>query len=99
MSEVYVLDSSGGVAGLSRDMFEKVKPGALFLYDDNGHHDFNNYDRLFDQPLCDLVISQINVELTLQHSEEKINLGDYLDVFGLSPKLGRQVSYRVIRKP
>ncbi len=99
LSEVYALDSNGGVAGFFRDMFEKAKPGALFLYDDNGHHDFNNYfDSLFDWSRCELLISQTNVKLTPRYSEDKKNLGDYLDKFSQSPKLGSQVSYRVIRK-
>jgi hypothetical protein len=99
LSEVYALDSNGGVTDFFRDMFNQAKPGALFLYNDNGHQDFNNYfDSLFDPSLYESVISETNIKLTPRYSEEKKTLGDYLEKFGQSPKLGSQVSYRVIRK-
>jgi hypothetical protein len=99
LSEVYALDSNGGVTDFFRDMFEQAKPGALFLYDDNGHQDFNNsFDSFFDPSLYESVISETNIKLTPRYSEEKKILGDYLEKFGQSPKLASQVSYRVIRK-
>jgi hypothetical protein len=99
LSEVYALDSSGGVTAFFRGMFDQAKSGALFLYDDNGHEDFNKYfDSLFDLSLCETVISGTNMKLTPRYSEEKSALGDYLNKFGQSPKLGSHVSYRVIRK-
>lgn len=99
LSEVYALDSSGAVTGFFRDMFDQAKSGALFLYDDNGHKDFNEYfDSLFDPSLCESVISGTNMKLAPRYSEEKSALGDYLNKFGQSPKLGSFVSYRVIRK-
>jgi hypothetical protein len=99
LSEVYALDSNVGVAGLFRDMLEKAKPGALFLYCDNGCHDLYNYfESLFDQFFCELVISQLNVKLAPRCSGDKKNLGDRLDKFGQYSGLGSQVSYRVIRK-
>jgi hypothetical protein len=99
LSEVYALDSNGGVTDFFRDMLEQAKPGALFLYDDNGHQEFNHYfDSLFDPSLYEPVISETNIKLTPRYSEEKKTLGDYLEKFTQSPNLGSQVSYRVIRK-
>ena len=99
LSEVYALDSNGRVTAFFRDMFDQAKPGALFLYDDNGHQEFNNYfDSLFDPSLCESVISETNTKLTPRYSEEQKTLGIYLEKFSQSPKLGSQVSYLVVRK-
>jgi hypothetical protein len=99
VSEVHSLDSNGVVSKFWSTLVEGAKPGALFLYDDNGHEDFNEY---FDAQwgVADLhcLIAADNVRWTPQYSEQASELGDYLKKFGQQPKLQAYLSYRVLRK-
>ena len=99
VSEVYRF-RGGPVTDFWKTLFDEAKPGALFLYVDNGAEMFNQY---FDSQWRDRnditadVISD-NKPLTPQASEQASELGSYLTKFGQSPKLKSQISFRILRK-
>jgi hypothetical protein len=100
LSEVFSLDRDGAVTAFWDKLFASAKPGALFVYTDNGHENFNNY---FDE-LCriaglTLIIKKDNTRFTPRWSEQASELGEYLGKFGQSPRLQGHLSYRVLRKP
>ena len=100
VSEVFSLDKNGDVTNFWKQLFDKAKPGALFLYDDNGHGDFNDYfDNLWKAAGLELLIGEKNVRFTPRYTEEKSELGIYREKFSHDPKIKGQISYCVLRKP
>ena len=100
MSEVQSLDNGGIVAKFFKTIFTEAKSGALFLYDDNGTTSLNSYfDSLWKSEGLECVTKKSNSSMSLNYSEEKSDLGQYLKKFNHSPKLGSKISYRVLRKP
>jgi hypothetical protein len=99
VSEVHSLDASGGITQFWSTLFHGAKPGALFVYDDNGHEDFNSYfDAQWKAVGLQCVITQDNTPWTPRNSEQASELGLYLQKFGQQPKLKSYLSYRVLRK-
>src|SRR5262249_23346585 len=99
VSEVYQLDTSGDVSQFWSTLFQGAKPGALFLYIDNGHEDFNSYfDTQWQAAGLISLICGDNKKWTPRYSEQASDLGDYRQKFGQQPKLKGYLSYRVLRK-
>jgi ribosomal protein RSM22 (predicted rRNA methylase) len=100
VSEVMSLDQDGVVTSFWHQLFEGAKPGALFLYDDNGHDSFNSYfDRICKQAGLELLGGETNVRWTPRYSEQTSDLGPYLDKFGQQPKVQSYLTWRILRKP
>ncbi|MCW5624139.1 MAG: hypothetical protein KIT73_05410 [Burkholderiales bacterium] len=98
VSEVYALDE-GVVGKFWATLFEEAKPGALFLYDDNGTEVFNNYfDQHWNAAGLELLKGSTNTQLTPSSSEQASELAMYKDKFGENPKLKSLLSYRILRK-
>ncbi len=99
VSEVHSLDTSGVISQFWKTLFERAKPGALFVYDDNGHEDFNRYfDTHWKAARLQCLITKDNTPWTPRYSEQASELGIYLQKFGQQPKLRSYLSYRVLRK-
>jgi hypothetical protein len=99
VSEVHSLDKGGIVSRFWNTLFVGAKPGALFLYVDNGHDDFNRYfDAQWKAAGLECLVAEDNVRWTPRYSEQASELGDYLKKFGQQPKLQAYLSYRVLRK-
>lgn len=99
-SEVHALDNEGGLTPFWETLFDAAKPGALFLYVDNGHRDFNEYiDELTDDMGLQTVIGVDNGHMRTRVWERANEVRFYTDKFDKSPKLQGTVSYRVLRKP
>ena len=99
VSEVKALDSTGVVTKFWQTLFQEAKPGALFLYDDNGHDAFNSYfDGQWKKAGLKCIIESTNQMTSPLGSEQKSDLGSYLTKFGQLPKLKTPLSYRVLRK-
>lgn len=100
VSEVRALDASGVVSQFWTKLFTEAKSGALFLYIDNGHNDFNTYfDNLWSAAGLQRIAGEDNSRWTPRHSEQATGLGQYLQKFGTHPKLQAWLSYRILRKP
>ncbi len=100
VSEVKGLDKAGIVSKFWQTLFHEAKPGALFLYDDNGHDAFNTYfDGQWKKAGLKCVVEATNQMVWPSYSEQKSDLGDYLTKFGQQPKLRTPLTYRVLRKP
>lgn len=80
-------------------LFQGAKPGALFLYDDNGHAEFNEYfDMQWKGAGLTCLALENNVRFTPRYSEQKSEVKGYTTKFNHSPKLQAWVSYRLLRK-
>lgn len=100
VSEVMALDDDGVVSAFWQTIFNGAKPGAFFLYDDNGHDSFNDYfDKQWKQAGLELIVGSTNEQTWPGSDEQKDALGEYLKRFGQMPKLKTQLSYRVLKKP
>lgn len=100
LSEVKALDEAGVVSKFWQTLFAEAKPGALFLYDDNGHDAFNTYfDDQWKKAGLSCVVNVTNQIVWPSFTEQKSDLGDYLTKFGQQPKLKTSLTYRVLRKP
>lgn len=100
VSEVKALDKDGIVTKFWQTLFHDAKPGALFLYDDNGHDAFNNYfDSQWKKAGLTCIVEATNQPVWPSSKEQKSDLGDYLNKFGQQPKLKTPLTYRVLRKP
>ena len=76
VSEVFSLDHSGIVTKFWAELFTNAKPGALFLYIDNGHSDFNTYfDERWQSAGLELLIGRENTRLVPRYSERASDLG------------------------
>lgn len=97
-SEVFALDN-GVVKKFWATLFEKAKPGALFVYDDNGNDVFNTYfDEQWKAAELELVEQRTNISWTPSSSEQASELEFYKTKFGENPKLRSFLSYRILRK-
>ena len=80
-------------------LFRRAKPGALFVYDDNGDNESNTYfDAQGKAQGLQCLIAQDTGSWTPRYWEQTSGLGGYLQKFGQQPKLWGYVSYRVLRK-
>jgi hypothetical protein len=100
VSEVFALDQDGSVSAFWRELFREARPGALFLYTDNGSVAFNEYfDKICGEATkLTMLIERTDTDLAPRYSEEKSELGDYLNKFNRTPKLKARVTYRVLQK-
>lgn len=99
VSEVKSLDGNGVVSQFWTTLFHQAKPGALFLYDDNGSHSFNSYfDGLWQAAGLELVVSATDEPTWPRGVEQASELKGYLTKFGQSPKLKTPLTYRVLKK-
>ena len=99
VSEVKSLDKDGIVSNFWKTLFKGAKPGAMFLYDDNGHDSFNNYfDGLWKSEDLECIVESTNTPTWPRGNEQKSELGAYLTKFGQSPKLKTPLTYRVLLK-
>jgi hypothetical protein len=99
VSEVLSLDSDGVITTFWRTLFEEAKPGAIFLYDDNDHTDFNSYfDAQWKAAGLECLVSDER-RFTPRSSEQSSELGEYPKKFNHHPKLQARLCYRVLRKP
>lgn len=99
VSEVYALDEKGVVTKFWETLFKEAKPGALFIYDDNGSDLFNNYfDKQWKAAGLELLDSGTNTTWTPRYSERASELEFYTTKFGAFPKLKGYLSYRILRK-
>lgn len=100
VSEVMSLDKNGVVTEFWQTLFKEAKPGAFFIYDDNGHGDFNDYfDKQWTHAGLSCIVQSTNEKIWPRYSEQKAELGDFLQMFGQQPKLKTPLTYRVLRKP
>jgi hypothetical protein len=99
VSEVHALDKKGVVTKFWEKLFAEAKPGAIFLYDDNGHDLFNNYiDERAAKAKLKVLLSDNNVRWTPRYSEQASELGEFRQKFGQQPKLQGYLSYRAFVK-
>ena len=99
VSEVYSLDGNGVVMKFWDTLFSEAKPGAIFIYDDNGYGDFNNYfDLQWKRHDIELIRGETNVRWTPRYTEQANVLDEYKAKFSSSPKLQGYLSYRILRK-
>lgn len=100
VSGVFSLDGDGKVSAFWQELFGNAKPGALFVYTDNGSDHFNDY---FGKQCAKGGLEQLmcrdNTDMTPSYSEEKSELALYMGKFVHTPKLKARVTYRVLRKP
>lgn len=97
VSEVSALDNTGIVTKFWQTLFSEAKPGALFVYDDNGNDFFNSYfDKHGKAAGLECIVSRDRKDILPQYSEDKSELGDYLTKFGQFPKMKAILSYRVL---
>jgi hypothetical protein len=100
VSEVRSLDKDGVVTKFWKTVFKKAKPGALFIFDDNGHEHFTEYfDKQWKDANLECVLAKDSTRFIPRFSEQASELGDYLEKFEHSPKIQSNLSYRVLRKP
>jgi hypothetical protein len=100
VSEVFALDDGGVVTQFWQQLFENAKPGAIFLYDDNGTETFNSYfDNQWQTADLELIAHGTNERWWPRHSEQKSELNLYTDKFQKNPKLRSKLTYRILRKP
>ena len=98
VSEVIALDN-GVVKKFWATLFKEAKPGALFVYDDNGKDVFNNYfDEQWKAAGLELIKDGTNTAWTPSSSEQASELALYKAKFGENPKLKSYLSYRILRK-
>lgn len=98
-SEVQHLEEDGELANFWSLLFDEAKPGAFFLYIDNGHEVFNEYfDAQWEDKDLEPLLADDNARWTPRYSEQASDLGEYLDKFGQYPKLQARLTYRVLRK-
>ena len=99
VSEVFNI--GGGVpAQFFSSLMNDAKPGAHFLYIDNGHDKFNGYfDSICEDAGLEPIMGETNVRRTPRYTEQANVLQEYTNRFGRMPKLKSYLSYRVLRKP
>jgi len=99
VSEVYALDGTGVVSQFWQTLFNEAKPGAIFLYDDNGSDTFNDYfDSQWKKAGLELIEQESNVRWFPRSSEQKSELAFYQAKFDAIPKVQSLLSYRILRK-
>jgi len=99
VSEIFSLDREGMVTAFWDQLFEGAKPGALFLYVDNGHADFNTYfDARWQAAGLECLIAEDNMRIIPRSTEQAAELATYNSKFERNPKIQAFISYRVLRK-
>lgn len=100
VSEVMSLDKDHTVTEFWLQLFQHAKPGALFLYIDNGHDDFNKYiDKISAAAGLEILQGSDNASYTPSFKEQKSELDVYSKKFSHNPKLKSTLSVRIMRKP
>ncbi|NYG31221.1 hypothetical protein HZU83_00735 [Sphaerotilus montanus] len=100
VSEVMALDKDGVVTKFWEKLFKEAKPGAIFIYDDNGHDTFNRYfDKQWKAAKLNCLVEATNEDFWPRYNEQKSELGEFLKKFGQQPKLKTSLTYRVLQKP
>lgn len=99
VSEVAYLDSEGVVSKFWTQLFTEAKPGAFFLYIDNGSEKFNQYiDKISKGVNLAKIMGANNVRFIPRFSEQASELAEYNKKFSHNPKIQTTLSYRVLRK-
>lgn len=101
VSEVYSLDIGGTseVGSFWQELFGVAKPGAMFIYTDNGSDQFNDYFRNQCKGVkLEEVMCQDNFMITPSYSEQKSELAKYSGKFDHNPKIKTRMTLRVLRK-
>lgn len=100
VSEIYALDVGGLVTQFLQRLFKEAKPGAIFLYDDNGSDTFNNYfDQQWQTAGLQIIAQETNTRWYPRSSEQKSELAFYTAKFNAIPKVQSTLTYRILRKP
>lgn len=99
-SEVMAFDQTGVVTGFWKLLFDEAKPGARFIYIDNGHSDFNDYFDYQWKSRSDVkpLYAVDNVRQLPRFSEQTDSVAEYRTKFGQSPKVQSYVSIRALEK-
>lgn len=98
VSEIKSLDKNGELDEFWTTLFDGAKPGAYFLYNDNGHTSFTSY---FDSKWKGSGLTCLlaaDTRMTPSSSEQASELNYYRQKFGHMSKLQAQITYRVLRK-
>ncbi len=96
-SEIYRL--RGAAEPFFRNLFDRAKPGALFLYVDNAFAVFFEwFDKQYAGASVTVVARNDGVQIGLPPEEEKRDLGAHYSRIAGQPKLTANVAYRVLRK-
>ena len=101
VSEVYSLDvdGSGTVTAFWQELFRSAKPGAMFIYTDNGSDRFNNYfRRQCEASKLKQVLCRDNIGITPSYTEQKSELAEYSNKFDHNPKIKSTMTLRALRK-
>lgn len=101
VSEVYSLDAdgTGKITTFWQELFGSAKPGAMFIYTDNGSDAFNDY--FYQQSKAAKlrrVLCRDNVRMTPSYLEQKSELAEYSKKFSHNPKIQTKMTIRVLRK-
>ena len=101
VSEVYSTDGEGLAAGFWERLFQRAKPGALFLYNDNSFEELDSYfDKQWQTAGMECLLSDERYMTPRVHEKKAALLDEYLDKFDkMNPKLKSKVTYRILRKP
>lgn len=101
VSEVISQDANGDVSAFWLRLFQEAKPGAIFVYVDNGHDAFNEYiDKLAAEAGLEKLFGEDNRRFTPSFTEQASELSEYRKKFGgQNPKLQAYLSFRIFRKP
>ena len=76
------------------NLFQKAKPGAIFLFIDNNSPKFYDwFDDLAQNNLVKILVNKKD-NICIPFDEDKNDLGDYFSKFSF-PKLKANVAYRV----
>jgi hypothetical protein len=85
---------------MNRKMTIKPKPGALFVYIDNGHDEFTRYfDKFWRNASLECLLEEENTERVPRFSEQSSEFAKYKTKFRINPKIKSYITYRVLRKP
>lgn len=99
LSEAWVFDVDGSVTAFLNYVISNAKPGALFVYVDNGGPSFSGLaEPHFTRKDLQLVASSDDQRRLLGSDEQSDAVAVYKERFGQSPKLQGNVSYRVWKK-
>jgi hypothetical protein len=99
LSEAWVFDGNGSVTAFLDYVVSNAKPGALFVYVDNGGPSFNSLvEPHFNRRDVKLVVASDDQRRLLGSDEQASAVAAYKARFGQNPKLTGNVSYRVWEK-
>jgi hypothetical protein len=94
------LDKDGIVSAFWKKLFASAKPGAIFLYIDNGSDAFNSYveDACKKSGLKE-ILKHDNILITPRYTEQAEVTKVYREKFKRYPKLKSTITMRAYRKP